>query len=87
MAKHQWLNPHQKGIVRRYYEHRDSLMVQKLGEIVSELYTCESEAKAAGLWKAARTALLNLGVHEGRADGIVDDRDLGRLARLLEELF
>ena len=37
MGNGQYFTPHQKGIVRRYYEHRDALMHQKLAEIVSDL--------------------------------------------------
>ena len=33
-------------------------MRQRLGELVSELYLCESERKAGGLWKQAEKALL-----------------------------
>ena len=63
MAKNQYLSPHQKGIVKRYYEHKGSIASQKLGEVVSELYLCESEKKANRLWKSARTALLNAGAN------------------------
>jgi len=38
MARGQYLTPHQKGIVKRYYEHKDTLATQKLGEIVSDLF-------------------------------------------------
>ncbi len=87
MARGQWLTPHQKGIVRRYYEHRDNLLTQKLGEIVSDLYLCEEEKQAARLWQSAHTALINAGIPKARADGIVGARDLKRLAKLVSELF
>lgn len=87
MAKGQWLTPHQKGIVRRYYEHKDALTVQKLGEIVSELYVCKDETRAGRLWRSARTALLNAGVHKTRVEDVVAARNLERLARLVQELF
>jgi len=87
MAKGQWLTPHQKGIVRRYYEHKDHLMVQKLSEIVSELSVCEDEARAWRLWRSARTALRNAGAPAARAERIVGGRDLKGLACLVSELF
>jgi hypothetical protein len=87
MARHQWLTPRQKGIVRRYYEHKETLGTQKLSEIVSELYLCEDERKADRLWQQALTALKNAGMHEGRAKRMVEARNLERLARVLEELF
>ncbi|NLW51369.1 MAG: hypothetical protein GXY85_11110 [Candidatus Brocadiaceae bacterium] len=87
MARHQWLTPRQKGIVRRYYEHKETLGTQKLSEIVSELYLCEDAGKAERLWQQALTALKNAGVHEARAKRIVEGRNLERLAHVLEEVF
>ncbi len=87
MAKGDYLTPHQKGIVRRYYKHKDSLMHQKLSEIVSELYLCTSEKQADRLWKSAATALSNMDAPKGRVDRIVADRDLKELAALVSKLY
>ncbi len=86
MARGQHLTRHQKGIVNRYYEHRDTIMLAKLGEAVSELYLCDSEAKAKRLWTSVETALKNLKVPAARADRIVASRDVKALANLLQEL-
>jgi hypothetical protein len=87
MAKGRHYSSHQKGIIKRYYENKDSLMTQKLGEIVSELYLCDSDKKADRLWKSARTALLNAGVVEKRVEIVVANRDLEKLAKLVTEIF
>ena len=87
MAKGDYLTPHQRRIVKRYYEHKDTLMHQKLSETVSELYLCADEKKAVRLWESVRTALLNMGVPEARVEKLTADRDLGKLARLVSELF
>jgi len=87
MAKGDYLTPHQKGIVRRYYEHKDSLMVQKLTEIVSELYLCEDRKKADRLWKKVRTALDHVYDGKARIESIVAARDLEALAELVGRLF
>ena len=87
MAKGQFFTPHQKGIVKRYYEHKDSLMHQKLSEAVSDLYLCTDEKKAARLWKTAQTALLNAGASKPKVEKLVAARDLEGLARLVSELF
>ena len=63
MAKGQYLSPHQKGIVKRYYENKEDLMTQKLGELVSEIYLNTSEKKAWALWERARVALYNAGAY------------------------
>ena len=87
MAKGQWLSPHQKGIVRRYYEHKETIATQKLAELVSELYVCEDQGTATRLWGKVRTALKNAGAPPARADRIVKERDLEGLAELLGRLF
>ena len=87
MAGGQFLTPYQKGVVRRYYENRDALMTQKLGETVSELYLCTDRKRAERLWSSARTALLNLGAGRARVERIVAARDLKALAKLVGELF
>jgi hypothetical protein len=87
MAKNQWLTPHQKGIVRRYYENRDDIAHQKLAETVSELYVCEDEKKAKRLWKSVRTQLINAGVHEHRAETVCEQQDLEELANMVNEIF
>jgi murein endopeptidase len=90
MAKDQFLSPHQKGIVKRYYEHQDTLATQKLGEIVSELYLLTAEpdpTKAERLWKSAHTALLNTRANRARVEKMVAERDLKALASLVNELF
>jgi len=86
MAKGQELTPHQRGIVRRYYEHKDSIMYQKLAEIVSELYVCEDDGKAARLWQSAHKALSNLGAPKARVERVMANRDLEDLAKLIGEL-
>ena len=78
--------PYQKGIIRRYYEHRDTLALQTLAEIVSDLYLETSSAKQSRAWKRVLSQLRAAGVHEHQAQSIVDERDLGALARLVGEL-
>ena len=85
MAKGQHLSAHQRGIVKRYYENRDSIMAQKLGELVSELYLAEGK-KADGLWTRVRTALENMKVEPKKIEAVVGGRDLEKLARLVGEL-
>ena len=78
--------PHQKGIIKRYYEHKDTLALQKLGEVVSDLYVETSEKKLDRAWKAAHKHMLAAGVHAHEAQAILDERDLGALARLIARL-
>jgi len=85
MAKRD-LSRHQKGIVKRYYENRDTIMVTKLSELVSELYVCDSDKKAEGLWKRVATALKNTSVDEKKAARIVEAKDIKGLAKVVGEM-
>lgn len=80
------LTPHQKGIVKRYYENRDTIAFNKLSEIVSNLYLETSEKKVATAWRAAYKHMKAAGVHEHQASAIVEDRDLGALAKIVQDL-
>ncbi len=86
MAKGQDLSRHQRGIVNRYYEHRDTIMTQKLGEIVSELYLATDAKKADKLWKSAQTALANTQADAAAVESIVSSRDVKKLAELVAKL-
>ncbi|MHC4944566.1 MAG: hypothetical protein ACYTG7_16230 [Planctomycetota bacterium] len=87
MAKDKHYTRYQKGVIKRYYENRDHLSAQKLGEVVSELYLCEEEKKKARLWKSAHKELLQAGANKVRAERIVTSRNLEELAKLVGELF
>ena len=87
MARGQYLTPYQRGIVKRFYEHRDNLAQQKLGEIVSDLYLCDTEAKADRLWKRVEKALGQTGGNDAWVKKILADRNLEELARIVGELF
>lgn len=86
MAKGQHLTKHQKGIVNRYYEHRDTIMVTKLAEIVSELYLCADEKKAARLWDRAAAALRATDADPKKSAAVLAARDVEALAQLVGKL-
>ena len=81
------LTPHQQRIVRRYYENRDTLMCQKLSELVSELCVCTSEKKAAALWERVRRALVNAGTNALTVEKVCEKRDVKWLAEIVGKLF
>jgi len=85
MAKGQHLTPYQKRIVRNYYENRETLMLNRLSELVSDLFVCADKKTADRLWKRVETALNNLGVRKSTLRQMVDQRDLAAVARLLGE--
>ena len=85
MAKGQHLTKYQKGIVNRYYEHKDTIMATKLAETVSELYLCDDPKKGAKLWKSAEIALANLGVPAARVAAVVGASGREGAAQLVEK--
>mgnify|MGYP006921623410 CR=1 FL=1 len=85
MAKRPDLTSHQRKIVNRYYEHLDTITVQKLAEAVSELYLAEGKA-ADRLWKRVETALAKTGTSDARVRQILAARDVAGLAKLVGDL-
>jgi len=76
---------HQQKIIKRYYENIDSISLQKLGEMVTELYLAEGK-KLEKLWKNAAAAMAKLGVPASRIDTIVKSQKAEQLANLVREL-
>ena len=79
----------QQGVIKRYYRNLDTITLQRLSEIVSELYI-ESAAgggkKADRLWQRAADALGRTEAGGARIARIIEQRDLEQLARLVSEL-
>ena len=86
MAKRDYTS-HQKGIIKRYYDNRETLSTQKLGELVSELWLAEPGKKADKLWERAEKALRNAGANEARLTRVCAAKDLEALAELVGDLF
>lgn len=53
----------QKGIIRNYYENRDAIAIQRLQELVTELYLTEGKKRSRN-WDHVATHLEKLGVRE-----------------------
>lgn len=86
MAKGQYLSSYQQGIVKRFYEHRDSVLWQRLAELVSDIYVTTSEKALAKLWKSARETLVKAGVDAAGADAIANERRVQDLAAVVGAL-
>jgi len=72
---------HQQRIIEDYYKNLDTIMLQKLQELVTELYLAESEKKREQLWGRVEKAMHNLGIKAGLARHILEKRDPAVLAR------
>jgi len=79
-------SPHQQRIIRDYYKNRDAIMLQKLGEMASDLYLAEGKARER-LWKRVAQALENLEVPAARIEHIVQSDNPSLVADLLKTLL
>jgi hypothetical protein len=77
--------PYQQGIIKRYYDNRDTIQLQKLAELVTELYLAEGK-KRERTWKAVAATLERLGVPRDRIDHILKSNDPKLVANLVTEL-
>ena len=80
MADH---TPHQKKIIRRYYDHREQIMLDKLSECVTELMLADTDAQRKRLWTRAEKAMKTLRVSDSIVGHILASQDPEVLARNL----
>ena len=80
------LTRHQQSIVKRYYDNLDTVLLQRLGEQVTDLYLAEGN-KRAKLWESVAVSLEKMGVPKSRIDRVKGSDDARQLATLLQELL
>ncbi len=76
---------YQQKIIRNYYEHRETIALQKLGELVTELYLAETDKKKDQLWARVETQMKALGVGPKLIEHLLKRRDPALLAANLED--
>lgn len=79
--------PHQRGIIRRYYDHKGDLMLQKLSELASDIAVEDDAKKLKRLWAQAETALRNLKVPSWRIARVLESQDARLLAEVVKDFF
>jgi hypothetical protein len=84
MAKSE-LSAYQKAVVSRYYENLDTIMLGKLGELVTELYLAETAAQKNRLWQRAQKAMTKLKVPPAIIDHIMEKQSVEILAKNLQD--
>ena len=77
--------PHQQQIIKRYYDNQDTVMRQRLAELVSELYLSQGK-KRQKAWTSAAAAMQKLGVALARIDHLVKQDNPALVAELVKEL-
>ncbi len=84
MAKKE-LSNYQKDVVSRYYENRDTIMLQKLSELVTELYLADTAPKKERLWQRVNKAMINLKVKPVVINHIMAKKNVEILAKNLND--
>ena len=76
---------YQKGVISRYYDNLDVIMLQKLGELVTELYLAETEKKKNQLWDRAHKAMIKLKIKPAIITHIMKTRSPEILAKNMQD--
>jgi hypothetical protein len=76
---------HQQKIIKRYYDNRDSIAVQRLQELVTELFLATGK-KRQQHWKSAVLHLEKMNVPKERIDLLLKKDDAAELAKLVQQL-
>ncbi len=75
---------YQKDVISRYYENLDSLMLQKLQQLVTDLYLAETQAKQKQLWQRTHKAMIKLKIQPQIIEHIMQKQNVEILAKNLQ---
>ncbi len=78
---------HQRKVIKNFYDNKDLRLIQKLGELVSNLYVETSEKKKETGWKRIKKMLTDLKVHPHEVEYLTKDKDLSMISKKLSEMF
>ena len=77
---------HQQNIIKNYYQNRSAISLQRLQELVTELYLAEGK-KRARQWKLIEGHLEKIGMKPDRIAMLVEKDDPALIAQVLEQLL
>jgi hypothetical protein len=77
--------PYQKKVIKRYYDNIDKVALQRLAELVTEVYLAEGK-KLERLWQQAALHMKHCEVAQSRIDHIIKEAKPQLLAALVTEL-
>ena len=83
MAKH---SSYQQRAIRNYYENQGNILLQRLGDLVTDLYLAEGQARVR-LWKRVADTLEKLKIPQERVQHLVAGDNPALLVDLLKELL
>ena len=77
---------YQQRVIRDYYRNQDAILVQRLGDLVTDLYLAEGKARVR-LWKRVTTTLEKLKIPGKQVQHIVQSDNPTLVANLLQQLL
>ena len=77
---------YQQKIIKNYYDNREAISLQRLSELVTDLYLAEGKARATK-WKQAIGALEKLGLEPDRIEHLREQDNPALLAKVVEEMM
>lgn len=83
MAKDQYLTPHQRGIVQRYYANEDTRVVQRLQELASDIYLATTPAQIKRLWGTVEKEIAKTNADPREVAKVLEAKDIKGLATIL----
>jgi len=84
MSKQEY-SDYQKDVINNYYRNLDAILLARLGELVSELYVAESDARQARLWQRVHKAMVKLKIPPAIINHIMTKQDVEVLAKNLND--
>jgi hypothetical protein len=79
-------SPYQDRVIRDYYRNQDALLLQRLGDLVTDLYLAEGKARER-LWKRTAATLEKLQIPAAQIQQLVGSDNPALLASLLKQLL
>jgi hypothetical protein len=77
--------PYQQKIIKRYYDNQEPLALQRLAELVGELYLTTGK-KRQRVWASLESAMQKLSVPQSRIDHLKTQDNPALVAELVKEL-
>ena len=77
---------YQQKIIKNYYQNREAISLQRVQEMVTELYLAEGK-KRAKLWDSLPAHLEKLGIKKAEIDNVVAQEKPELVAKLVERLM
>ena len=77
---------YQQNVIRNYYKNLDSIMMQRLGDLVTDLFLAEGKARVR-LWKRVAETLKKLEIPKTQIDHLVAADNPTMLADLIKQLL